>query len=135
MVRCVIGFAATLLAASVAVAALGSPYEQALQQAVDSFEKIAGTLKGIKDEDTAAASKPELRKSALSYLEAVEKASKLPPPEKDEKARLEKLYKAKMEGVLKRISTEYRRVELIDGEKVKDALKELDVIFPRPKKS
>jgi hypothetical protein len=121
-----------LLAAGFASGTQGSPYEQALQQVVESFDKIAMSLKSIVDEESAAAAKPELRKSAASFLDARTKAAKLPPPEKDEKARLEKLYKPKLEASMKKMFTEVRRVEAIPGGK--DALKEISAVLKKDSK-
>jgi|ERR1043165_1603428 uncharacterized protein YnzC (UPF0291/DUF896 family) len=104
-----------------------SPYEKSLQEAIDSFEKIGASLKTIKDEASAAAAKPQLSKSADEFLAARAHAAKLPPPEKDEKQRLEATYKPKLEAAMKKMFTEIRRVELVDGGK--DALKELDRIL------
>jgi hypothetical protein len=105
------------------VAAQGSPYEQALQQGVDGLEKIGTTLKTIVDEESAAAAKPALRKSADAFVESKAKAAKLPPPEKEEKARLEKQFKPKFDEAIKKMNTEIRRVESIPGGK--EALKEI----------
>jgi hypothetical protein len=118
-----------LVAVGFAGGAQDSPYEQALQQVVESFDKIGVTLKTIVDEESAAAAKPDLRKSAASFLEARTKAAKMPPPEKDEKVRLEKLYKPKLDASMKKMFTEVRRVEAIPGGK--DALKEISVVLKK----
>ena len=112
-----------LAAAASVVAAQGSPYEQALQQGVDGLEKIATTLKTIVDEESAGAAKPALRKSADAFVEAKAKAAKLQPPEKEEKARLEKQFKPKFDEAIKKLNSEIRRVESIPGGK--EALKEI----------
>jgi hypothetical protein len=109
--------------------AQGSPYEKALQQVVESFDKIGVTLKTIVDEESAAAAKPDLRKSAASFLEARTKAAKMQPPEKDEKVRLEKLYKPKLDASMKKMFSEVRRVEPIPGGK--DALKEISAVLKK----
>lgn len=121
-----------LLALGFVVAQEGSPYEQALQKVVDSFEKIGASLKTIVDEDSATAAKPELKKAANTFLEARAKAEKMQPPEKDEKVRLEKLFKPKLEEAMKKMFTEVRRVELIPGGK--DALKEIAGVLKKDRK-
>lgn len=118
-----------IIAVGFAGGAQESPYEQALQQVVESFDKIGVTLKTIMDEESAAAAKPDLRKSAASFLEARTKAAKMPPPEKDEKVRLEKLYKPKLDASMKKMFTEVRRVEAIPGGK--DALKEISAVLKK----
>src|SRR5947207_1608670 len=112
-----------LVAAGLAGSAQDSPYEKALLQVLDSFDKIGAKLKSIEDADSAAAAKPDLRKAADQFVEARAKATKLPPPEKDEKTRLEKLYRPKLDESMKKLIVEARRVEQIPGGK--DALKEI----------
>jgi hypothetical protein len=101
----------------------GSPYEKALQQMIGALDAIGTTLKTVVDEESAMASKPSLRKSNDIWVETRAKAAKLEPPERDEKTRLEKLYKPKLEEAMKKMFTEIRRVENIPGGK--DALKEI----------
>ena len=109
-----------------------SPYELALQQLVASVEKIGTTLKSIVDEDSAGTAKAELRKSATFFLDIRAKAAKLQPPEKDEKQRLEKHYKPKLENAMKKMFTEIRRIEIIPGGK--DALKEISGVLQKESK-
>src|SRR5262245_21891526 len=89
MPRNVGGVVILLAAISITRAGQESPHEESLRQAVESFEKIGVTLKKITSEATAAAAKPELRKSADAFVQARMKAAKLPQPEKEEKLRLE----------------------------------------------
>ncbi len=110
----------------------GSPHEKVIQQMIGSAESIGVTLKTIIDEDTATASKPDLRKAAATFTEARAKAEKLQPPEKDEKARLEKLYKPKLKEALEKMFTEVRRVENIPGGK--EALKEISGVLRKDSK-
>ena len=111
----------------------GSPYEKTLQQMIASADSIGKTLKTIMDEDTAMASKPDLRKANTTWVEARDKAAKLEPPERDEKIRLEKLYKPKLEEALKTMFSEIRRVEVIPGGK--DALKGIAGVLKKDGKS
>ena len=128
-----LGSVALLLAGmSFAAASQTSPYEETLKQAIESFEKIGATLRKIDDEASAAAAKPELRKSAEAFLAARAKAAKMQPPEKAEKVRLEKQYKPKLEEAMKKMFTEVRRVELIDGGK--EALKEISGVLKKDSK-
>ena len=117
---------------SFAAASQVSPYEETLKQAIEGFEKIGATLRKIDDEASAAAAKPELRKSADAFLDARAKAAKMQPPEKAEKVRLEKQYKPKLEEAMKKMFTEVRRVEFIDGGK--EALREISGVLKKDSK-
>ena len=118
-----------LVAAGLAAGTQDSPYEKALLQVIDSFDKIGAKLKTIEDADTAAAAKPDLRKAADQFVEARAKAAKLQPPEKDEKTRLEKLYKPKLEEAMKKMFIEVNRVKLVPGGK--DALTEIAEVLKK----
>ena len=106
-----------------------SPYEKTLQTMIGNLDKIGVTLKTIVDEESADAAKPTLRKEAVIWIEARAKAAKLPPPERDEKTRLEKMYKPKLEEAMRRVFTEVRRVENIPGGK--EALKEINGVLKK----
>jgi len=110
----------------------GSPYEKALLQMIGSLDSIGTKLKTIIDEDSALAAKPALRKAADTWVDGRTKAEKLEPPERDEKTRLEKLYKPKLEDALRKMFTEIRRVENIPGGK--DALKEISGVLKKDSK-
>lgn len=101
----------------------GSPHEKIMQDMIGAFDAIAASLKTITDEDTATAAKPALKKGNDAFVDARKRAAKLPAPEKDEKIRLEKLYKPKIEESLKKMNMEITRVEMVPGGK--DALKEI----------
>jgi hypothetical protein len=128
----ILGMLIVFGAFSFANAGEGSVYEKSLQQVLDSFDKIGVSLKTIVDEESAMAAKPELRKAADNFVAARAKADKLQPPEKDEKVRLEKKFKAKLEESMKKMFTEARRVELIPGGK--EALKEITGILKKDSK-
>ena len=119
-------------AAAWVAAAQASPYEKALAQVLDSFDKIGATLKTIVDEESAGAAKPALRKSADAFVDARAKAAKLQPPDKEEKLRLEKLFKPKIEEALKKMTIQVRRVELVPGGK--EALKEIAGVLKKDDK-
>jgi hypothetical protein len=106
-----------------------SPHEKVIQQMIGSAESIAATLKTIIDEDAATAARPELRKAAAIWTEARKRAETLQPPEKDEKVRLEKLYKPKLKEALEKMFPEVRRVENIPGGK--EALKEISGVLKK----
>ena len=124
--------AVVLFVIGVAAAGENSPYEKAVQKMIGSLDEIAATLKTVIDEDTAGAAKLDLRKSAGVWIETRAKASKLQPPEKEEKARLEKLYKPKLEESMRKMFIEIRRVEIIPGGK--EALKEISGVLKKEEK-
>lgn len=132
MTRHVVCLASLLLASLFVVAGEVSPYEKALTQVVESFEKIGATLKTISDEEAAIAARPELRKSAEAYIKVRAQAAKMQPPEKDEKLRLEKRYKPKLEDAMKKMLIEVVRVQVIPGGK--DALKEIAGVLTKDEK-
>ncbi len=112
-----------------ALAGDNSPYEKTIQKMIGSLDEIAATLKTVIDEDTAGAAKPDLRKSAAVWIETRAKAAKLQPPEKEEKARLEKIYKPKLEESMRKLFLEVSRVKNIPGGK--EALKEIDGVLKK----
>jgi hypothetical protein len=120
------------LAFGAAFAGEGTPHEKIMVQMIGNLDEIAKSLKTIIDEDSAEASKAELRKSAKSWIEARTRAAKLQPPEKTEKVRLEKLYKPKLEESLRKMFMEVRRVENIPGGK--EALKEIAGVLKKDEK-
>jgi hypothetical protein len=122
-----------LVALGFVAAGEGSPHEQLIQKTLGTLDLINEELTKIMDEETALAAKPELRKAAKTWAETQAKAKKLQPPDKDEKIRLEKLYKPKLDESMKKLLTQKVRVELIAGGK--DALKEINsVLKPDGKK-
>ena len=126
------GIGVLLLAVGLTAAAQESPYEQTLQKMIGALDKIGEELKKIVDEQSAAAARPELKTQASAWLDAKTKAEKLQPPEKDEKLRLEKAYRPKLEKALQTVNLERRRVASVPGGK--DALQEIAGIFERPSK-
>jgi len=129
-----IGSIGILLAAlGILAAGEGSPHEQVIQTTLKTLESITIELVKIMDEETALAAKPELTKAAKTWTETQAKAKKLQPPDKDEKVRLEKLYKPKLDETMKKLLSQKVRVEVIPGGK--DALKEIiGVLKPDAKK-
>jgi len=112
-----------VLAAAALLGAAGeSPYEKTLIQMIGAVDSIGVTLKTIVDEDTAAASKPALRK-ANDTCRGTHQGRQTASAGARRESRLEKMYKPKLEESLKRMFSEIRRVENIPGGK--DALKEI----------
>jgi hypothetical protein len=122
-----------LLALGILRAGEESPHEQVIQKTLSTLNLINEELTKIMDEESALAAKPELTKAAKTWSETQAKAKKLQPPDRDEKVRLEKLYKPKLDETMKKLLTQKVRVEAIPGGK--EALKEISsVLKPDGKK-
>lgn len=120
--RCV-AIGLTLVSLAALIAGEGSPYERAIVQMIGSLDKMTAVLKTIEAEDSAQASRPELRKAADIWVETRIRAAKLQPPEREEKERLTKIFRPKIDEALKKMFVEVQRVSLIPGGK--EALKEI----------
>src|SRR5579862_884295 len=90
-----------------------SPYEAVIKQTLESMESLTKTLKAIHDEDSAKGAKEELTKTAEKWQSIQKKAAELPPPGKEEKDRVAKLYKTKLEEAQKGLFGEVARVRSI----------------------
>jgi hypothetical protein len=92
-----------------------SPYESVLKEMVAALDMLSDTLGTIKDEPSAKAAKPELKK-AVSRLEgARKKAQDLKQPDKAEKDRIAKEYKEKLDASIKKLFAEMARVKSVPG--------------------
>lgn len=87
-----------------------SLHESAVKEMLKSLDKLTMTLATIKDADSVAAARPELKKAAENWVDVKTKAGKLAPPDKAEKDRLAKEYQGKMDEAIKKFLTEYGRV-------------------------
>lgn len=102
-------------------------FEKLVKEMVGTLERVAQTLSEIKDKDTADAARPQLRKSGEEFLALRKEAETLPPPPKDVKDRLAKLYRGKLEAVQKKILAEVVRVQRVPGGR--EALEDLGAIL------
>ena len=127
-----IGMALVFIAAGFAVAGVTSTHEQLAQKMLASLDKITQVLLTIDGEDVAKDAKPALRKAADSWIEARVQAAKLPPPEREEKERLVKIYRTKIDATLKKMFIEIQRVSVIPGGK--DALTEIAGVLKKDEK-
>jgi hypothetical protein len=100
-------------------------HEAVLKDMLATLERANKALKGIVDEASAEAARPELKKAALRLRDLRKKAREMKQPDKAEKARLEKLYRDKMDDTLKQLRSESIRVKGIPGGA--EAVKELAV--------
>lgn len=97
--------------------------EDLVKQMLTTMDSISKSLESISDEDTAKAAHNELKKSASQWIEIRKQAEETPPPTKEEKERLAKEYKGKLEEAQKKLFAEIARVQNIPGGK--DALLEI----------
>src|ERR1043165_1128829 len=121
------GIGLLLVAAGFGMAGEEPTHEQVIQKMIGSLNEISKILKSIEPEDTAKKARSELRKAATNWIEARAKAAKMQPPERQEKERLAKIYKPKIDEALKKLFVEMGRVEVIPGGK--EALKEISEIL------
>ena len=90
-------------------------FEDVIKQMLDTMGSLTKTLATVTDEETAKNSQPELRKAAGRWHQIKKKAEGLPPPSKEEKDRLAKEYKPKLEEAQKKLFGEVARVSVIPG--------------------
>jgi hypothetical protein len=109
-----------------------SPHAEAVKQTLDVLDQMSAGLAKITDQDSAGAAKEELAKLAKTWTALRQKTEKLPPPAREEKQRLEKEYKGKMEAAQRKLAGEVRRVELIPGGRA--ALQEIRGVLKPPAK-
>jgi hypothetical protein len=107
-------------------------HEAVAKDMLDTLGQINTVLGNIKDEPTAEAARPDLKKAALRMLELRKRAKELKPPTKAEKDLLEKRYKEKFDDALKKLRIESVRVKTIPGGP--EAVKEIAVVGEKKKK-
>jgi hypothetical protein len=110
-----------------------SRYEEPLKQSLLLLERMAKALAAVKDNGSAEAARPELRKAAAELLEVRKKAAELPPPERAEKDRLAKEYKTKFVEAERKLRAEILRVGEIAGcSECREALREISGVLKKP---
>jgi hypothetical protein len=93
----------------------GSPYESVIKEMIVALDTLTGVLGTIKDEPSAKAARPELKKAAGQLDEVRKKAEGLKPPDKAEKDRVARDYKAKLDTSIRKLLAEEARVKGIPG--------------------
>jgi hypothetical protein len=121
-----------VLSISMAPAGGEPSHEDVVKQMLAGLDKITMTLTTITNEESAEAAKPGLSKAAKEWVELRAKVEKLPPPPREEKERLEKEYKQKLETARKKLVAEQIRVQNIPGGP--EALKEIRGVLAKPMK-
>jgi hypothetical protein len=103
-------------------------------QAADTFEAVArdmvatvkqviGELEKIKNEDTARAARPSLKKLGAQLADLKQRADKLGKPSEKEDEKLKKKYEKELKGLMQKMQNESIRVGRVKGGP--EALKEL----------
>ncbi|MCI0682284.1 MAG: hypothetical protein L0Y71_09285 [Gemmataceae bacterium] len=97
-------------------AAGGAPtHDDVIKRMLATLDKITTKLASITNRESADAAKPELQKSAKDWLATRAQAEKLPPPSREQKEKLEKEFKGKLEAAQKKLAGEVIRVKNIPG--------------------
>ena len=107
-------------------------FEDIVKQMVQTMDTLTRTLGTIQDEETAKGARPELRKAAEKWHTIKKNAENLPPPSREERDRLAKEYKGKLEEAQKKLFVEVARVALVPGGK--DALLEISGVLAKKSK-
>jgi hypothetical protein len=107
-------------------------FEDVVKQMLETMDSLTTTLATIRDEETARAAHPELRKTAGNWQVIKKKAEGLPPPSKEEKDRLSMQYKTKLEEAQKKMFGEVGRVGAIPGGR--EALLEISALLGKKSK-
>lgn len=104
-----------------------------LKESLEILEKMTMQLAPVKDEESAKASRDELKKSVARWQDMRKRAEKIKPPaSKEEKDRLEKEYRGKLTTANKKLLDEMERVKRVPGGR--DALKELVALMKKKPK-
>lgn len=116
-------FAALTLLASAVFAGDSARLEDIVKSMLGAMDRLSSALSTIQDEDTARAAHPDLKKGAEEWLVLRKRAENVPPPTREEKVKLEKEFKGKIEEAQKKLFTEIARVQNVPGGK--EALQEV----------
>jgi len=106
-------------------------FEDVIKQIIETMDSLTGTLTNIKDADSAKDAQPELRKAAGKWQTIRKKAENMAPPSKEEKDRLAKEYRPKLEQSQKKLFVEVGRVSTVPGGK--EALSEITAVLEKKK--
>jgi len=109
-----------------------SSLESVIKQMIDTMDGLTKTLATIRDEESAKSAQPELKKTAEQWRLIKKKAEGVSPPSKEEKDRLAKQFKMKLEEAQKKLFTEVARVSAIQGGR--EAILEISSVLKKEKK-
>ena len=108
--------------------------EEIIKSMLTAMGNVNKTLSTVKDEESARASKGELKKAADEWLLLRKKAESVSPPSKMESERLAKLYKGKLEDSQRSLFAQIARVQQVPGgpEALGDLAKAFAVVRKNP---
>jgi hypothetical protein len=106
-------------------------HDALVKDMLGDLEQIHKVLLTIKDEPSADAARPDLKKVALHLAELRKRAKEVKQPSKAEKDELEKRYKPKFDEALKKLRVESIRVKGVPGGP--EALNEIKVVSEKKK--
>jgi hypothetical protein len=109
-----------------------SAFDEIVQQMIDTIDSLTTTLATVQNEETAKEAQPSLRKSAAKWQIIYKKAKDLPPPSREEKDRVAKQFKMKLEESQKKLFAEVARVRTVPGGP--QALLEISGVLEKKKK-
>lgn len=110
-----------------------STQEEVVKEMLATLEQVLKVLGTIQDQPSAAAARPELKKSADRLADLRKQAREIRQPTREEKDRIEKQYQGKFDAVLQKLRTESIRVKGIPGGA--EAIKELAVAPEKKQKN
>jgi hypothetical protein len=105
----------------------GASFEDVLKGMLSALGDLTQALSEVKDEDSAKAAVPALKKGAARFTELRKKAETMKPPSPEEKDKLEKEYRPKIFEAHKKLLTEIGRVRSVPGGR--EALRELSTVL------
>jgi hypothetical protein len=106
-------------------------HDDVVKQMLGVLDKLSKSLTAINSQASADAARPELKKLAKEWMQTRQAAEKLPPPSREDKDRLEKEYKGKLEAAQKKLYGEVVRVRMVPGGP--EALQEIRGVLARKK--
>ena len=99
---------------------------------LETMDSLSTTLATVRDEASAKAAEPDLRKAADKWQLVKKNAALLPPPVKEEKDRVAKQYRAKLEQAQKKLFGEVARVSTVPGGRM--ALLQISAVLDKKSK-
>jgi hypothetical protein len=103
-----------------------------VKEVLVTLDKITVTLGTVKDEPTAKAAVPDLRKGVARFKELRGMAAKIKPPSTEEAERLRKEYREKLMTAKGKLLAEIARIKEVPG--ATQALKEVVELAAKKKK-
>ncbi len=112
---CALCVMALLMVPSLSAAQEKAQFEDTIKQMLETMDSLSTLLATVRDEETAKSSQAPLRKAAEKWHAIKKNADGLPPPPKEEKDRLAKQYRMKLEEAQKKLFGEVARVRSVRG--------------------